>query len=251
MTFGNIRQRGHGIKIVHWTKSPSFLQNKHDDVATIIGGLKPHVLGLSEANLKSDHNLSLVQHDEYDLHTCPTVDNPKLKISMVVVDTHKSLVVKRRHDLEDNSVCTIWLEAGLPRQKKIVICHAYREWRYLNQADTSSNTAAAQLARWYTLLNMWEKALLEGKEEIVMMDANLDFCKWTRNELPHTDSSRRLKPLIELLFTKIFTVSTNWSMYLPEPDQVSQKLVLTHCTATSHTSCQRSTKSTLGVLITN
>ena len=109
MTFGNRRQRGHGIKILHWNKGPSFLQNKHDDIATISGGHKPHVLGLSESNLKSDHNLGLVQH------TCPTLDNPQLKMSRVVVYTHKSLVVKRRHDLEDSSVSAIWLEAGLPR----------------------------------------------------------------------------------------------------------------------------------------
>ena len=78
MTFGNRRQRGHGIKILHWNKGPSFLQNKHDDIATIIGGHRPHVLGLSEANLKNDHNIALVQHEDYDLHTCPTMDNPQV-----------------------------------------------------------------------------------------------------------------------------------------------------------------------------
>ena len=91
--------------------------------------------------------------------------------------THKSLVVKRRHDLEDSSVSAIWLEAGLPRQKKIVICHAYREWKYLEQEDESSGSVAAQMLRWSALLHMWEKALLEGKEVILLMDANLDFCK--------------------------------------------------------------------------
>ena len=204
MTYGNRAQRGHGIKIMHWNKGPSFLQNKHDEIATIIGGHKPHVLGLSEANLKRDHDLTLVQHEDYNLHTCPSIDNPQLNISRVVVYTHKSVVVKRRHDLEDSTVSAIWLEAGLPRQKKILICHAYREWRYLGQGDDSSSTVTAQLSRWCTLLNMWEQALLEGKEVILMMDANLDFCKWTRTDLPASDSTRRLKPLIELLFTKIF-----------------------------------------------
>ena len=68
----------------------------------------------------------------------------------------------------------------------------------------SSGTLAAQLHRWNILLNMWEKALLEGKEVILMMDANLDFLKWTRDDLPTTDSTKRLKPLIEQLFSKIF-----------------------------------------------
>ena len=51
---------------------------------------------------------------------------------------------------------------------------------------------------------MWEKALVEGKEVVVMMDANLDFLKWTNDNLPAGDSTLRLKPLIELLFEKIF-----------------------------------------------
>ena len=35
------------------------------------------------------------------------------------------------------------------------------------------------------------------------MDANLDFCKWTRDDLPPSDSTSRLRTLIDLLFTKI------------------------------------------------
>ena len=37
-----------------------------------------------------------------------------------------------------------------------------------------------------------------------MMDANLDFCKWTRDNLPPSDSTVRLKSLIDLLFVTIF-----------------------------------------------
>ena len=85
---------------------------------TIIGAHTPHVLGLSEANLKAGHDLAQVQHPEYELHTCSTMANPELSVSRIVVYTHSSLVVKRRHDLEDNRISAIWLEAGLPRQKK-------------------------------------------------------------------------------------------------------------------------------------
>ena len=204
MINGNRAQRGHGIKILHWNKGPSFLHNKHNDIETVIGGHKPHILGLSEANFKMEHDLAGVQHSDYVLHTSPTLQNPDLGIARVVVYTHNSLVVKRRPDLEDDTVSAIWLECGLPRQRKILVCHAYREWQHLGQADMSSGTLAAQLHRWNILLNMWEKALLEGKEVILMMDANLDFLKWTRDDLPTTDSTKRLKPLIEQLFSKIF-----------------------------------------------
>ena len=154
--------------------------------------------------MKNVHDLSLVQHANYDLHLSPTSSNPDLNISRVVVYTHKSLVVKRRADLEDSRISAIWLEVGLPHKKKILICQGYREWKYLGQADSSSSTVAAQLERWSIFLTLWEQALIEGKEVIVMMDANLDFLKWTRENLPVNDNSVRLKSLVELLFSKIF-----------------------------------------------
>ena len=165
---------------------------------------RPHVLGLSEANLKKDHDQSLVQHQDYNIHVCDTIDNPQLGISRVVVYCHRSLVVRRRKDLEDKTISAIWLEIGLPKQKKILHCQAYREWQHLGQADNLSGNIAAQLHRWEIFLAKWELALLEGKEVVVMMDANIDFLKWTRDDLPASDSTHKLRPLIIQLFSKIF-----------------------------------------------
>ena len=106
--------------------------------------------------------------------------------------------------MEDSRISAIWLEVGLPHKKNILICQGYGEWKYLGQADASSGTVAAKLERWSTFLNLWEQALLEGKEVIVMMDANLDFLKWRRDNLPANDSTVRLKSLVELLFNRIF-----------------------------------------------
>ena len=84
------------------------------------------------------------------------------------------------------------------------MCHAYREWRHLNQGNNSSATISAQLERWLLFLDQWERALLEDKEVLVAMDANIDFLKWTKANLPANDGTRSLRPLIEALFTKIF-----------------------------------------------
>ena len=75
-TFGNRRQ--HGITILHWNKGPSFLKNKHSELETVISGHKPHIFGLSEANLWSNHDLSNIQHQDYTLHTCLTATNHNL-----------------------------------------------------------------------------------------------------------------------------------------------------------------------------
>ena len=67
-TFGNRSQRGRGIKIVMWNKGSSLLQNKHPEIETVIDAHKPHILGLCEANLRRDVDISLVQHQDYQLH---------------------------------------------------------------------------------------------------------------------------------------------------------------------------------------
>ena len=79
MTHGNRRERGR--KIVHWNKGPSYLQTKHQEIETIIAGHKPHILGLSEANLWKEHDISAVQYPDTSctpaqLLTIPTLMSP-------------------------------------------------------------------------------------------------------------------------------------------------------------------------------
>ena len=215
---GNRSQRGKGIKCVVWNKGSSLLQNKHLEIETVIAGHQPHILGLCEANLKYDVDVSLVQHQDYQLHVASSINNPELGIARVVVYTHTSLVVKRREDLEDETTSAVWLEVGMPRKRKILVATMYREWQHLHQADHSSRSVPAQLERWCNFLTKWETALSEGKEVLVMGDINLDFLKWTRGNLSPTDSAIRLKPLTDALFSRIFPHGV--SQLVKEPTRV-------------------------------
>ena len=201
--FGNRSQKDKGIKIIMWNKGSSLLQNKHHEIQTLIGDHKPHIMGLCEANLNYGVDLSLVQHENYQLHVPRSINNLALGTARVVVYTHSSLIVKRRQDLENDTIPAVWLEIGLPRQKKILLSTMYREWQLPHQADTTSKSIPAQLERWSCFLTMWETALMEGKEVLVMGDMNLDFLKWSNKNLAATDTTVKLKPLIEELFTRI------------------------------------------------
>ena len=119
---------------------------------------------------------------------------PAGSTARVAVYTHTALRAKRRSDLEDKRVASIWLECGLPQQRGVLVCVGYRQWQLLGQADNTSATVAAQLDRWKVFLNNWEAALQEGKEIIVMLDANIDFLTWRSSEiLPPHHSSVKLK----------------------------------------------------------
>ena len=193
---GNIGQRGKGVTCVYWNKGPSFLTNKMNDIESIIDTHKPHILGLGEANFRHDHDVEDVQLQGYTLHLDSSVRNPNLGIARVVVYTHNILRVKRRADLEDDTIAAVWLECGLPSQKSFLVC--------VGQADRSSASVSEQLARWTVFLDMWERALQEDKEVIVTLDANIDHITWRmQDSLSQHSSSVKLKSLMEALLTRI------------------------------------------------
>ena len=89
-TNGNGRNKG--IKIAHWNKGGAFLVNKMANIKNIVQQHHPHILGLSEANLQDVHDHNLLVIPDYTLHVCPTISNPSLRTSRVVVYTHKDVV---------------------------------------------------------------------------------------------------------------------------------------------------------------
>ena len=63
-----------------------------------------------------------------------------------------------------------------------------------------------QRTRWNVILNLWEKALKEDKDVIVLMDANIDSLTWNKdpNLLPPNHRSVKMRGLAEDLFSRIF-----------------------------------------------
>ena len=211
----NKNKKSKGIRIFHWNKGSSHLENKIDEIKGLFDEYKPDIFGISEANFFKHHDINKVQIENYDLHLCTTLDNPTLNISRVAVYTHKSLNVKPRPDLMDNKISAIWLEVGHPGTKKILICNAYREWGYMRQQDNSSRSDAAQLARWETFISKWQTALYEEKETIVLGDMNIDCLKWSLEDLPSTNRTYKQKALIRLIFENIFPLGVSQHVRVP------------------------------------
>ena len=80
----------------------------------------------------------------------------------------------------------------------------YREWGYLRQADPSMSCDLSELyKRWKTFISQWERALDEDKEIIVTGDININHLEWTKSDLPANNQTKKLRPLIDELFTRI------------------------------------------------
>ena len=71
----NGNRQNRGIKLAHLNAGSAQLYNKMYEIEQVISEVHPHVLGISEANLKSDHDIQNVQLEEYDLITCKTLQN--------------------------------------------------------------------------------------------------------------------------------------------------------------------------------
>ena len=73
--------------------------------------------------------------------------------------------------------------------------------------------------RWSVFLRQWERALGEDREVIVLGDMNINHLEWSRDDLPPTNQTHKLKPLIQELFTRILPhYKTNMSVYIPVAD---------------------------------
>ena len=151
------------------------LNNKVGEVKKLIKDHSPHILGLSECELRK-------VNDEYD--------ESKLKIpgylvlfpkswyqqgsARVLVYVKKSLEFERIEDLEEPKVQSIWIKAGFKGAKRIYFCHGYRE-----HTTSLGNSLSSQRSILERFLNQWEMACdhsspSEPNEVHISCDMNLD-----------------------------------------------------------------------------
>ena len=102
---------------------------------------------------------------------------------------------------------SLWFEAALPNQKKILVSQVYREWQCLGTPD--SDSIPEQYNRWMNYLSNWEKALNTGLECISMGDFNLNHCNWTDPNVPHSSQTYKLRSLIAALFNRILPLGVS------------------------------------------
>ena len=194
---------------LYWNKGNSHMHRKIADISTLISQHKPHIFGLAEANVLSSHNQDDLKIPNYNLHLPSSIANPALgSMARVAVYSHKSITVKRRPDLEDPLLQLICLETGLPGKSKSLYMVGYRQWQLAGQPDRSSSTVPAQAERWDRLLTLWEAALGEGREVIMVMDANLDAMTWRKepHTLPRNSTSLTHSALIDAFYDRILSV---------------------------------------------
>ena len=92
-----------------------------NEVKWLLQDKAPHILFISESNLRREHDRDAVEIDGYSLLTTKMIRCPEKKVSRI----KDGLIIKRREDLESEEFSAIWLEVGLPRKQKFLVCEFY------------------------------------------------------------------------------------------------------------------------------
>ena len=184
-TYGNRMEKG--LKNVH--VNIRSLKYKIQEVKNIVQNNSPHILGLSEAELKkSTTDISALKIPGYDILFPKSWEvNGTARIILYV---KKSLDYERVDNLENTSIQSIWIRGNFKHSKKMYFCHAYREhWDNLSLPN--------QRNKLDLFLSQWEAALEYdnpgGPNEVhVSLDMNLDSYqgKWLQPTYKYVSLAR-------------------------------------------------------------
>ena len=130
------------------------LYNKMSEVRNFIKNEKPHILGISEAELKTSHHCKdSLNVPGYDIILPKSWDT--YGKARVIVYIKRSLSYDHLPELEHADVQSIWIRAGFKNTKKVYFSHQYRE-----HTNTLGSTMAAQGSTFAKMLSQWKEALL-------------------------------------------------------------------------------------------
>ena len=178
MKYGNRKNRE--LRIVSWNSGHTYLINQMNEVKMLVQEKSPHILFVSESNLRRSHDKEKVELDGYGLQTTRMIRCLDRQASRLVAYVKDGIIAKRREDLETDDFSSIWMEVGLPREKKYLVCGVYREWAHLKvdgQISDESGSIQEQERRWDSFLDFWEDALDEADDVTVIGDCNIDLGK--------------------------------------------------------------------------
>ena len=165
---GNINR---GILNIH--VNVGSLYKKMVEVKNLVQQEKPHILGLSECELrKRNHDLNFLKIPGYELLLPRSWD--VYGKARVVVYIKKSLEYEHLLQLEHEDIQSIWVRAGFKNTKKIYFSHQYRE-----HTSTLGSSMASQRTALDKMLAQWEDAVIHDTSGVpnevhVAGDMNLD-----------------------------------------------------------------------------
>ena len=171
--FGNPAKQMKGIRNFHLNIRS--LGNKMFEIRNIVKQHSPHVLGVSECELKkvqNNFNEKKIRIPGY--HLLFPKSWSQHGFARVVMYVKSSLQYEQVHELEDDLVQSVWIRGGLKGSKKIYFCHTYRE-----HSSSLGGSISSQRQYLQKFLDQWGDAEFhlqntEPNEIHIAGDMNID-----------------------------------------------------------------------------
>ena len=178
------------------------LRNRIDQINQILLTQKPQFLVLNELQKHKNDKYSQHQFPGYKLEHdgLDKVDG----FSRTGILIQNGINYKRRKDLEDHELATVWIQYGEHNKKHALLHALYRQFQRQGRKDSISHPN--QRARWDKILTNWEKAMTEDREITTMGDTNIDALLWDTPPQNWSPYDRRKYPLYQMLKERILTM---------------------------------------------
>jgi len=161
------------LKIMQINKGNSDFINSMEGIQNIISEHSPHIICMSEANIKLKKQTNVDYFKGYTIIT--NLQYNRIGISRNCIIIRDEIKYSRRLDLENDTTCEIWLQIDTGSNKHILLCGHYRQWTLLKQMGVKrSNTIKNQELRYEQTIKNWDKALKENRDTIFVTDDNID-----------------------------------------------------------------------------
>ena len=172
------------------------LKNKISEVKRLIKEHNPHMLGLSEVELKKENlDEKSLKIPGYEL-LFPTSWS-KQGFARVAVYVKKTFKSEQILDLQDEHVQTVWIKGGYQKTKDILFCHSYRE-------HLTGQGSGAMNRYMNSFLGQWEAATRYGNtsepnETHICGDMNIDTLggRWLQPDYHLAPLSRMIKSVCD------------------------------------------------------
>ena len=143
---------------------------KIDEMRMILSNTNiPDIFGICETFLGTQHPDSLISIDGFSFFRKDRTDTQKKSGGGLILYFRQSLNIKRRADLENSNIETLWAEVNLPKSKPFLVCTVYRPPSACSER-----------------IDLFEKevsvAQTTGSEIILMGDFNIDIEPCSNNK---------------------------------------------------------------------
>ena len=104
------------------------------------------------------------------------LDSNKKTDARTILLLEQEIIYKRRLDLEDLHISTIWVEVKISKRNSVLVCAYYRQWSLPNECNVSnSNSLAAQKDRYMLYTAQLDRVNKDGCDMIILTNENTNY----------------------------------------------------------------------------